>query len=105
VENETKDGNILMEAEAAVAGPRQHHYGNPTRNLTRIAMMWSAILGRPITNQEVCMCMIAVKLGRLTNSQDHRDSWIDIAGYARVWELASGNMNPPGDSFAAGEEA
>lgn len=97
---------MLEEAEAAVAGPRQHHYGDPRTNLTRIAMMWSALLGQPVTPEQVCMCMIAVKLGRLVNTPSHRDSWVDIAGYVRVADLAGcDRLDAPADTFGAGEEA
>ena len=97
---------MLEEAEAAVAGPRQHYYGDPRTNLSRIAMMWSAIFGHLVSPEEVCMCMIAVKLGRLVNTPAHRDSWVDIAGYVRVADLAGcDRLGSPVETFHAGEEA
>lgn len=82
--------NVLLEAGEAVSGPRQEAYGNPRYNLDRIAGMWSIILGIDVTVQQVVQCMVALKLARLVNDPNHRDSWVDIAGYARVWELAAG---------------
>jgi hypothetical protein len=35
------------------------------------------------------MCMIAVKLCRMTNSPRHRDSAIDVVGYARCLDLCN----------------
>lgn len=82
---------VLQEAQAAVYGPRQEAYGSPRVNQQRIADMWSVILGKKVTHQQVIQCMIAVKLCRLINSPDHRDSWKDIAGYVAVWDSADGD--------------
>jgi hypothetical protein len=81
---------VLQEAQAVVYGPRQEAYGSPRVNQQRIADMWSVILGKKVTHQQVIQCMIAVKLCRLINSPDHRDSYRDIAGYAAVWDSAHG---------------
>jgi hypothetical protein len=45
--------------------------------------MWSAIVGAPITAQQVAHMMIALKISRLQQQPDHLDSYIDIVGYAR----------------------
>lgn len=83
---------VLQEAQAAVYGPRQDAYGSPRVNQQRIADMWTVIFGRKVTYQQVIQCMIAVKLCRLINSPDHRDSYTDIAGYAAVWDLAHADV-------------
>ena len=78
--------NILQEAERIVNGPRASDYGDARENHQRIADIWSAVLGAKVTPEQVVMCMIGVKLARLANTPDHRDSWVDIAGYVGVYD-------------------
>lgn len=68
---------------------RQVDYGSPIEDFTKQAKMWGAILGVNVTPQQIAMCMIAVKLSRLTNSPRHRDSVVDIVGYARCLDLCN----------------
>ncbi len=68
---------------------RQTDYGSPIEDFTKQAKMWGAILGINVTPQQIAMCMIAVKLSRLTNSPRHRDSVADICGYARCLDLCN----------------
>lgn len=82
-----KSKTILQEADEIVSGDRQKDYGHPLDNFERIAALWEPILGIDITPEEVGACMIALKLSRLVATPDHRDSIVDIAGYARGYEL------------------
>ena len=75
---------ILEEASAAIYGARESDYGHPRKNFERIAAMWSVILGHEVTAPQAVLMMMAVKISRLSNSIDHRDSWVDIAGYAET---------------------
>jgi hypothetical protein len=75
---------ILKEAENLINGTRSKEYGNAYQNHKKIARMWSEILGQDVSVQQVYMCMIAVKLSRLTKTPDHHDSWVDIIGYAAL---------------------
>jgi len=68
---------------------RQTDYGSPIEDFTKQARMWGSILGVKVTPQQIAMCMIAVKLSRLTNSPRHRDSIADICGYARCLDLCN----------------
>lgn len=75
--------SILAEADKAVNGSRNENYGKQRDNFQRIAEMWRVILGVPVTSQQVAMCMVALKLARLVHTNGHhRDSIVDIAGYA-----------------------
>lgn len=78
--------SILEEAAAIVDGERRKLYGPPGEEFPRIAAMWSAILGVPITAQQVCLCTMAGKLIRLAATPSHRDSLVDVCGYARIME-------------------
>ena len=80
--------SILEEAQAKVAGDRQDAYGSPAENLDRIAKIWSVLLQKEISISQVCQCMVALKLARLVNTPDHRDSWVDIVGYSLAQEDA-----------------
>ena len=78
--------NVLEEALAAVTGPRAAAYGEPALNWKRTADIASHILGHEITPAECVKVLIATKLARLIQTPDHRDSRVDLAGYAWVLE-------------------
>lgn len=82
--------SILKEAEKLVGGARRQEYGHPIDNFADIAKMWSVILSDDgpvtVTSQQVIDCMIALKLCRAKQGYK-RDTYIDIAGYARCAEL------------------
>ena len=81
--------DILNEASALINGDRQTQYGTPQENFARVASIWSAILGHVVSPREVALCMAGLKLARLANGP-HRDSAVDLAGYAALeGELAS----------------
>ena len=72
---------LLQQAAATVADRRQT-YGDPTRLFERVAVRWSQQLGTEVTATQVGLCLIELKLARLANDPQHRDSLLDIAGYA-----------------------
>tara|TARA_R110002051_G_scaffold16439_2_gene49643 strand:- start:1031 stop:1276 length:246 start_codon:yes stop_codon:yes gene_type:complete len=78
--------NFLLEAQELIEGERAGTYGDSGKNHARIAAMWSALLEQEITAHQVYLCLIAVKMSRLMASPQHRDSWLDIAGYAALAE-------------------
>ncbi len=78
--------SILIEADRLVNGDRQADYGHPLDDFTRTAAMWSAILGAPVTADQVGLCMIAVKLSRQVN-HPKRDNMTDAAGYAATVQM------------------
>ena len=78
--------SICEEAEYLVNGPRQTTYSHPALDFSRTALIWEAILGVQVTPEQVALCMIGVKISRLVHSPDHRDSLVDVAGYAATYE-------------------
>ncbi len=78
---------ILTEADALTSGQRQQDYGHPLDDFARTAKIWSAILGCPVSPLQYALCMCAVKIARLCNTPAHRDSLVDLAGYARTYEM------------------
>ena len=79
-----KRAQILDKAKILISGERAKDYGDAYLNHKRIAELWSPILDKDITVEQVYACMIAVKLSRLIETPDHEDSWIDICGYAAL---------------------
>jgi hypothetical protein len=75
---------ILDAAACAVCGERNLNYGAPEDNFRNISELWDVWLKgrRTVEPWEVAVLMIFLKLGRLKTTPDHRDSWVDIAGYA-----------------------
>ena len=86
--------SILEEAGRIVNGERGLKYGAPEDNFARIADFWNTYLrctGREgfLTAKDVSPMMRLLKEARLCHSPDHRDSFVDIVGYA----LTGANMN------------
>jgi len=79
--------SILETAERLVVGDRQASYGHPAEDFTRTADTWRALFGWDATPKQVALAMIVVKLSRLQQTPDKRDSLVDVAGYARAYEL------------------
>jgi hypothetical protein len=71
----------LEEAQRLVYGDRGETYGHPLDDFGRTAQMWTALLGAPVTAEQVAMCMVALKLSR-EMYQPKRDNRTDAAGYA-----------------------
>ena len=73
----------LDEAATIVTGQRDAQYGGPEENFTRIAKIWSVIVGKEISSEDVAMMMVGLKLARYASKSGFQpDTWIDIAGYA-----------------------
>lgn len=76
-----------------VACDRAKSYGPPSRNFWRAARIVSAAVGVSFTANDVVRAMIAVKIARLRETIDHRDSWTDIIGYAICGHVANTQCN------------
>lgn len=77
---------LLHQAEALINGQREADYGGTLQNFTQIAMGFNMVLATkltsPITPDDVALLMNQVKVARLAKSPLHKDSNLDIAGYA-----------------------
>lgn len=86
---------ILEVAGRLTGGDRNAAYGSPLSDYTVTAALFTALLlragkladGATIEPELAQALMIAVKLSRLAGNLTHRDSLIDIAGYARTIEM------------------
>lgn len=83
---------ILEEADQIIYGDREQTYGKPSKNLDCIAQLWTAYLtNRKNSDEElgavdVAAMMTLLKIARLANSPDHRDSLVDAVGYLALIE-------------------
>lgn len=86
---------IVEEATRIVTGARRSAYGKPEQNFERIARFWQAYFNNcgitlrdengvehEITAADVSPMMRLMKEARLCETPDHRDSFVDIVGYA-----------------------
>tara|TARA_S200002703_G_C3795496_1_gene245601 strand:+ start:1629 stop:1922 length:294 start_codon:yes stop_codon:yes gene_type:complete len=71
-----------LDRAALTVADRGDQYGSVAENFERTADIWSAILGTQVTAQQVALCLIGLKVARLTYDPDAVDGWIDVAGYA-----------------------
>lgn len=91
--------SFLEMAEELINGSRQNDYGDKLQNFSQIAMLWQGTLApllapdAKITPELVALCMIQVKIARLSKSPDHFDSQLDIAGYAGCYNKLQHERN------------
>ena len=88
--------SVLQEAQEIIYGDREKTYGKPSKNLETIAKMWTAYLKSAsfvidgkvdeLNAKDVAVMMVLLKAARLANDPDHRDSVVDICGYAALIE-------------------
>lgn len=76
--------SVLNEANRIVNGERANTYGGPEDSFKTIAGFWSTYLKTeaPLEPSDVAAMLALLKIARLQNSPSHRDSWVDLAGYA-----------------------
>ena len=72
--------DIASFAANLVTGDRQHDYGHPLDDFTRAGKIWEAILGFPVTAEQVALCMVGIKISRQTNTPK-LDNVVDGIGY------------------------
>ena len=79
-----KTDEWLTEINGIVAS-RGSDYGSAATNHRRISELWSGYLDTYISPEQAAMCMLLVKVSRLSESPQHDDSLKDIIGYACVY--------------------
>jgi len=85
--------SVLDEAKQIIYGDREKTYGHPSKNLKAIAKMWNSYLSSRLSidnvelnEKDVAVLMVLLKGARLANDPSHRDSVVDICGYAALIE-------------------
>ena len=77
-------GETMLKHAASLFAERSKQYGEPRVFFEALAKRWSLTLGRSVTPAEVVMCLLDLKLERISHNPKHQDSIIDLAGYAAV---------------------
>ena len=86
----TRD-DFLDAAQKIINGDRAEEYGPAERNFDDIRYEWAPIFERIRNNPDekldcidVAMIQCKTKIARLLRNKWHRDSWIDLIGYAAI---------------------
>lgn len=99
--------DIANEAVRIVTGARRSAYGRPENNFRRIARLWNShlrnvgiIADEPgalqMCPRDVAAFMRLMKEARLAETPDHRDSFVDLVGYALCGaEVAGVSVSEP----------
>ena len=78
----------LFDAQVdSITKTRGKTYGHPGDDFARVTKMASALPAFSDPRFAHIAYMLCVKLARLSQTPDHVDSLIDIAGYARTWAM------------------
>jgi hypothetical protein len=72
----------LLEHAGGRVHRRRDEYGEPVDLFERVAVRWSQVVGTKVSPAQVIICLIDLKLARLTHDPRHLDSITDVAGYA-----------------------
>ena len=75
---------VLKDANRLVGTDRQSEYGDAHKNYKRIAALWSLLIGVEIDAPKAALMMASLKLDRAWQNPEHRDSFVDLAGYAAI---------------------
>ena len=79
---------VLSEAEKCVCGHREQDYGTPEDSFQKIAALWTSyfsknsIVDTVFCAYDVAAMLALLKIARISESPQHMDSWVDLAGYA-----------------------
>ena len=74
--------DVLAQAKFAVMTDRATDYGEPERNFTVIAEMWTLYKDVPFEPHDVAVMLALLKIARIKTSPQRMDHWVDVAGYA-----------------------
>ena len=73
---------MLLQHAQGVIENRERSYGPAAESFEAVAARWSLVLGIAVTPAQVALCLIDLKLARLSRDPKHLDSIVDVAGYA-----------------------
>ena len=75
---------MLSHAADILVERSKRTYGDPRQSMASIAARWSITLSHPVTPAQVVLCLMDLKLARLQCDPAHRDSMVDLMGYATI---------------------
>lgn len=71
----------ILSTSQRILEQRHNEYGDASASFVRIASIASLMLNKSITTYDVSVIMMAVKMSRLVNNKNHKDSWVDLINY------------------------
>jgi len=75
---------VLATAANLISGDRREQYGDATTLFEKIAALWSAYTGYPISPHDACIMLGLMKDARIKVNPNHIDNYIDGAGYRAI---------------------
>jgi hypothetical protein len=78
-------------SDEAFINERAKVYGEPVDCWTRVAKVWSGVLGVEVSAAEAVLCMVGLKLIRTAITPDYDDNYTDIGGYAEIFRRIMGD--------------
>ena len=106
---------LLLQAADTIDGDRNETYGKPESSFGTIATLWNEYLrvvttvpGDALQPHDVAAMLALLKIARIAGSGGtHKDSWLDLAGYAACgWETVDvpvpADMEPAQDMRPSG---
>ncbi len=76
------NGPELLAHAASIVTKRRREYGEPAELFEHVARRWSLLLGVEVTPAQAMLCLVDLKVARLSHDPRHLDSVTDLAGYA-----------------------
>lgn len=58
----------FLDELAGILSDREDQYGDPAKLFDEIARIWTVILSFPVEPEQVALCMVGVKLARLSHN-------------------------------------
>ena len=75
------DHKDALKEAAVLLSIRNQEYGEARECFDRIAALASIMSGKQITSYDIAIIMVAVKMGRLQESRQKKDTYIDAINY------------------------
>lgn len=78
--------NKVLKMADSIIKDNKEKYGDSKENLAVIAERWSSIFNQEVSELQVILALIDLKISRIIKNPIYSDSIIDIAGYAALAE-------------------
>jgi hypothetical protein len=76
-----KQAKQILTQSAAIIDNRAKDYGNVIDSFERAATLATMILQKSITIYDISMISMVIKLSRISNNNNHEDSYMDAINY------------------------
>ena len=91
---------VIEEAARLTTQDRQDTYGHPADDFAKVALMTVPIMESDIDPKlKHALYMVQVKIARLLNTPEHRDSIVDGIGYFNTYAMILDRKTDEGTAF------